>query len=382
MQARHDHNRRELRCGLACSRFAAFLTVAVLVAIANLATDPASAQTTPPVPIFEVDPSWPQWPEMWIQGASAGIAVDGSDNVWIIHRPAGVTEKRACCRPAPAVIEFDSSGKVLQSWEGQGDGYQWPLANDEHGIFVDHKNNVWVAGRGANGTSENQILKFDNQGRFLRQIGRRGNGNDSNDTRNLGQPADMAVYPPTNELFVADGYGNRRVIVFDAETGAYKRHWGAYGNRPDDSAPKVTRTEGPGDPQFNQVHHVRISKDGIVYVADRLNRRIQTFQTNGTFIKEVFLRRDTKETGGTASSIAFSADPQQRYLYVSDQIDNRILILDRQSLQEIGSFGRLGRYAGQFVSPHNIATDSKGNLYIAEDLGGQRVQKFVFKGTR
>jgi DNA-binding beta-propeller fold protein YncE len=191
----------------------------------------------------------------------------------------------------------------------------------------------------------------------------------------------MAVYTPTNELFVADGYGNRRIIVFDADTGAYKRHWGAYGNRPDDAAPRTTSNQGPGDPQFNQVHHVRVSNDGLVYVADRLNRRIQVFTTDGKFVKEAFVRRSSPEAAGTVSSLAFSAGPDQRYIYVADQAEDVILVLDRQTLVELGSCGRLGRQAGQFVSPHNIATDSKGNLYVAEDLGGARLQKFVFAGT-
>ncbi len=231
-----------------------------------------------------------------------------------------------------------------------------------------------------NGLLLRRRRQIDNKGKFLLQIGHRGKGTGSNDTANLGQPADMVVYPPTNEVFVADGYGNRRVIVFDADTGAYKRHWGAYGNRPDDSAPKTPVFEGPGDPQFNVVHHVRISRDGLVYVADRLNRRIQTFTIEGKFLKEAFVRRSSKEAAGTVSSLAFSADSRQQYLYVADQTEDQILILDRQSLTELGAVGRLGRYAGQFVSPHNIATDSQGNLYVAEDLGGQRFQKFVFKG--
>ena len=173
-----------------------------------------------------------------------------------------------------------------------------------------------------------------------------------------------------------------RVVVFDADTGAYKRHWGAYGKRPDDAASKEARYEGPGDPQFNQVHHLRISNDGLIYVADRLNRRIQVFRPDGTFIKEAFIRRNTKENAGTVSSLAFSGDPQQRFLYVADQTENVILILDRQTFEELGTVGRLGRYAGQFVSPHNIATDAQGNLYVGEDVGGQRVQKFVFKGMK
>jgi DNA-binding beta-propeller fold protein YncE len=355
----------------------ALLLLTLILASASVHSQSPATQ----LPTLAVDPYWPQLPETWIFGVGAGIATDAQDNVWVIHRAAMVTEKKVCCKPAPIVMQFDPSGKVLQGWGGPGEGYEWPAEKNEHGIFVDHQNNVWIAGRGAAGTSENQILKFDAKGKFLLQIGRRGKGTGSNDTENLGQPADMAVYPGTNELFVADGYGNRRVIVFDAMTGAYKRHWGAYGNRPDDAASRAQVHEGAGNPQFNQVHHLRISKDGLVYVADRLNRRIQVFKIDGTFVKEAFIRRDTKESAGTVSSIAFSADPEQQFIYSADQTENVILILDRQTLQERGTLGRLGRYAGQFVSPHNIATDSKGNLYVAEDLGGQRVQKFAIKGV-
>jgi DNA-binding beta-propeller fold protein YncE len=330
------------------------------------------------VPVCRVDPTWPRVPDGWIFGAMAGIATDSRDNVWIIHRGGSVTMKKACCRPGPAVMQFDPAGRLLQSWEGPGEGYEWPLSADEHGIFVDDRDNVWVAGRGANGTTENQILKFDSRGKFLLQIGHRGRGTGSNDTVNLGQPADVAVYAPTNEVFVADGYGNRRIVVFDADTGDYKRHWGAYGNKPDDGAPRTASNQGAGDPQFNQVHHVRISLDGLVYVADRLNRRIQVFTIDGKFVKEVFVRRGSAESGGTVSSLAFSPGPDQQYLYVADQIEDTILVLDRRSLAELGSCGRLGRQAGEFVSPHNIATDSKGNLYVAEDLGGARFQKFTF----
>jgi len=363
-------------------RFALVAIIATLV-IASLGREPsAQAPAGRHLPVLAVDPYWPQLPEDWILGVGAGLATDADDHVWIIHRPGMVTEKKVCCKPAPVVMEFDPSGKLVQSWSGAGPGYEWPLLNDEHGIFVDHKNNVWIAGRGANGNTENQILKFDHHGKFLLQVGHRGKGTGSNDTANLGQPADMATYRATNEVFVADGYGNRRVIVFDADTGAYKRHWGAYGNKPDDAAPKTPVHQGPGDPQFNQVHHLRISNDGLIYVADRLNRRIQVFRTDGAFVKEAFVRRDSKETGGTVSSFAFSPDPAQQFLYVADQSENQILILDRQTLQELASIGRVGRYAGQFVSPHNIVTDSKGNLYVGEDLGGQRVQKFVFKGLQ
>ena len=219
--------------------------VVPLLALLLISAWAHSQNPAPPPPVLEVDPYWPQLPETWIFGVGAGIAVDAQNNVWIIHRPGMVTEKKACCRPAPVVMQFDASGKLLQSWNGAGEGYEWPLDKNEHGIYVDHQNNVWIAGRGVNGTSENQILKFDARGKFLLQIGRRGKGTGSNDTANLGQPADVAVYPGTNEVFVADGYGNRRVIVFDAATGAYKRHWGAYGNRPDDAASREQVHQGP-----------------------------------------------------------------------------------------------------------------------------------------
>jgi len=369
--------------GHAAMRRVSSVGVGVVLVVAGLqGQSPAPPVAGGRLPVFEVDPSWPQVPANWIFGANAGIATDSNDNLWIMHRSASVTLKKACCGPAPVVMQFDPAGTLLQSWNGPGEGYEWPLPANEHGIYVDHRDNVWVAGRGGTGTSENQILKFDSRGRFLLQIGRRGRGKGSNDTENLGQPADMAVYPPTNEVFVADGYGNRRIIVFDADTGAYKRHWGAYGKRPDDAAPKTPVHEGAGDPQFNQVHHVRISTDGLVYVADRLNRRIQVFRIDGSFVKEAFVRRTTKEAAGTVSSLAFSADARQQFLYVADQTEDTILILDRETLTERGSLGRLGRHAGQFVSPHNIATDSKGNLYVAEDLGGARVQKFVLRMPR
>src|SRR5213594_954370 len=350
------------------------------------------------LPEYVWDPTWPKLPlqDNWVTGPVVGVATDGTDHIWVVHRErtAVSATQRDCCSPAPAVLEFDQAGSLVQAWggpsaeqlaaatKGPAPEMTWtaptnyPWVNSEHNFYVDHKDNVWLGKY-----SGSHVLKFTRQGKFLLQIGRAGaKGQSSNDTDALASPTGIAVDPKANEVFIADGYGNRRVIVFDADTGAYKRHWGAYGNRPDDSAAKTPVFEGPGDPQFNVVHHVRISTDGLVYVADRLNRRIQIFTIEGKFLKEAFVRRSSKETAGTVSSLAFSADSRQQYLYVADQTEDQILILDRQSLTELGSIGRLGRYAGQFVSPHNIATDSQGNLYVAEDLGGQRFQKFVFKG--
>ena len=288
----------------------------------------------------------------------------------------------ACCMPAPPVLEFDNAGNYIQGWGGPGVGYEWPLDLDEHGIFVDYQDNIWIcSGGGANSAVESQILKFTRTGKFIMQIGHRGKGQGSNDTANLGEAADVYVYPKTNEVFVADGYRNRRVIVFDATTGAYKRHWGAYGNRPDDTVP---RTPNPtkGAPQFNTVHHLRLSQDGLVYVADRRNDRVQVFTIDGKFVKEVFIAPETKVGTGTVFSISFSADKDQRYMYVVDLSNAVVWTLNRETLEVLGSFGRMGQYAGMFMRPHNSATDSKGNIYITEATGGRRVQKFVYKGVR
>jgi DNA-binding beta-propeller fold protein YncE len=244
---------------------------------------------------------------------------------------------------------------------------------------LDYKGNVWVSSAGGprlRERVENQLLKFTREGTFLLQIGRRGQSGGSLDTENLNNAADMYVHPATNELFVADGYVNRRVIVFDADSGEFKRMWGAYGNPPDDEASNRPTYEGPGAPQFNTVHGVRVSEDGHVYVADRRNNRVQVFSLDGEYLREVFIERRT-ELLGTAFSVAFSEDAEQRYLYVADAGNGRVRILDRGTLEEVTAFGRIGRYAGQFVFLHNVAVDSRGNVYTAEVGGGRRVQKFL-----
>lgn len=336
------------------------------------------------VPTYQVDPFWPQIPAEWILGQVAGVAVDSRDHVWVIQRPwsLGTDEQAqnpeaACCWPAPPVLEFTPEGEFVQGWGGEGDGYEWPA--DEHGIHVDYKDNVWISSAGGprlGDRTENHLLKFSRDGTFLLQIGRRGASEGSLDTLNLNNAADMYVHPATNELFVADGYVNRRVIVFDADTGEFRRMWGAYGNPPDDSVSNRPTYEGPGAAQFNTVHGIRVSDDGLVYVADRRNNRVQVFTIDGEFQTEVFIARPTRLLG-TAFSVAFSEDSEQRYLYVADAGNGRIRIFDRQTLEEVGSFGRIGHYAGQFVFLHNVAVDSEGNVYTAEVGGGRRVQKFV-----
>jgi len=354
------------------------------IAASSRAIEGAVAGQGSAAPRFQVDPAWPHMPAQWILGQVSGLDVDSRDHVWIIQRPWSVAaDEKAqnpeapCCLPAPPVMEFDAAGNYVQGWGGPAEGYEWP--EDEHTIHIDHKDNVWISSAGGPRLptrKENQILKFTRSGRFLLQIGRRGMSRGSLDTANFNNAADIFVYPRTNEVFVADGYVNRRVIVLDADTGAFKRMWGAYGNPPDDSAPNDPTYEGPGPRQFNLVHGVRVSDDGLVYVADRRNNRLQVFSLDGVFQREIFVERKTKLLG-TSFSIAFSRDAAERYLFLADAGNGKVHIFDRRTLAELGSVGRIGRYAGQFVFLHNVAVDSTGNLYTAEVGGGRRVQKFL-----
>ncbi|MBI1964062.1 MAG: hypothetical protein HYS37_11875, partial [Candidatus Rokubacteria bacterium] len=267
--------------------------------------------------------------------------------------------------PAPPVLELDAEGRLLQGWGGPGAGYDWPAS--EHGIFADSQGHVWVAGNGAN---DHQILKFTGDGKFVLQIGQAGVTGGDNDPAHLGRPANMNVDPATNELFVADGYKNHRVIVLDARTGAYKRHWGADGRPPG----------APGVKSFgNPVHCVRLAKDGLLYVCDRANNRIQVFRTDGTFVKELVVAPATRGNG-SVWDLDVSHDAPQAWLYTADGENNHVWTLVRESGKVVGRLGRSGRQAGQFHWVHNVAVDSKGNLYTTEVDIGKRAQKFVFRG--
>ena len=374
---------RTVRLSRVLKQGAAWLLVLAAMFVTKRGLERMASAQANPVPHFEVDPFWPKMPPQWILGQVAGIATDAQDHVWLIQRPWSLnSDEKAgnpdalCCREAPPVMEFDAAGNYVQGWGGEGPGYEWP--RDEHGIFVDYKNNVWLSSAGGprlRERTENFILKFTRTGQFVFQVGRRGQSKGSLDTENFNNAADIYVYPKTNEVFVADGYVNRRVIVLDADTGKFKRMWGAYGNVPDDKAPNALADEGPGPQQFNLVHGIRVSNDGIVYVADRINNRVQMFDIDGTFRQEVFVERKTRLLG-TAFSIAFSPDPQQEFLYLADAGNGKIHIFERKSMKELSSFGRIGHYAGQFVFLHNVAVDSKGNLYTAEVGTGRRAQKF------
>jgi DNA-binding beta-propeller fold protein YncE len=365
------------------------ILLAAAAALLLFANPQAVAQGGAKGPQFTVDPFWPKpLPDKWILGQVAGVAVDNQDNVWIIHRPATLLddEKGAqktppetrCCLPAPAVLQFSPDGKLLKSWGGPGTGYEWPKT--EHGIHIDKAGNVWIAG---NGNDDHQILKFTPDGKFLTQFGKAGSTGGSNSTTQLGRPAHMVTDDAAKELYIADGYLNRRILVLDMNSGAYKRHWGAYGtNTPtDDKLPpyKQVAITDLSKSFANPVHCVRIARDGLVYMCDRANDRIQVFKKDGSFVKEFQLDTDTLQNG-SVWDLVLSQDPAQRYIFVADGANMAISTLDRQTGAKLSSFGRPGRMAGEFKWVHNMAIDSKGNLYTAEVGFGRRVQKFKRRG--
>ena len=344
---------------------------------------PALAQTAPPqVPQFQVDPFWPKpLPNNWILGQVSGIATDRFDRIWLVHRPSSLNARERaaeqkppeakCCVAAPPVLVFDQSGNLLRSWGGPGQGYEWP--ESEHGITIDGNDFVWLAG---NGKKDGQLLKFTMDGKFVLQIGKQGEGNNSNSTERLGSPADVAVDVAAHEVYAADGYANRRVVVFDSETGAYKRHWGAYGHKPSDEKTPKYEPSKPIALQFgNPVHCVRIDKDGLVYVCDRTNDRVQIFRKDGTFVSEHFYETATRGTG-SVYELVFSPDAAQKFIYMIDGMNGEVRIVDHATKAVLGRFGRPGRQAGEFTALHNIAVDHQGNIYTAEVNTGQRVQRF------
>ena len=418
-----------------------------IIALAVVALLTASGAAQGP-PAYRVVPLWPQpLPEHYVLGSVTGVAVDAQDHIWVTHRGADSLEGNEkgmmatpktsvlCCTAAPFILEFDTAGKLLSHFGGPGQGYQWPLSPG--GITVDAKGNVWVAGaglepappggrgratgsnadpdavpaargRGAEapaapapaargrgpaapaGPPDAHVLKFARDGKFLLQIGTPGKMEGPDSQTTLNRPAAVAVDAGTNEVFVADS-GNHRVVVFDSETGAYKRHWGAYGEKP------TAAGGGPYDPnaaparQFRDVTCIEIAKDGMVYVCDRTSNRIQVFQKDGKFVKEGIVSKNTMgatvsgqfgvvSSWGSAWDIALSNDPQQRYVFVADGHDKKVIILQRDTMAEVGGFGTGGRLPGQFLAVGSIAVDSRGNTYTGEQHHGKRVQKWTPAG--
>ena len=397
-----------------------YVGVSIAVVVAVLAVAQYALQTVASAQgnggtqagIYEVDRMWPKaLPNNWVLGSTVGLAVDARDHVFVVHRgqatldpkfasqmvfaptgrgarggapargDAAVGEDVAtgakpisdlCCTAAPPVLEFDPAGNLVNHWGGPGTGFEWPPSM--HGITIDGKDNVWLAGNGGN-----TVLKFSKDGQFLLQIGKNGASKGNKDTANLSRPAEVEVDMAANEVYVADGYGNRRVIVYDADKGTFKRMWGAYGKPPTDD-PNVTYDPAkPLSQNWQTVHCASLANDGLVYVCDRVNDRIQVFKKDGTYIKEVQIAKRTLGDGVTFD-IAFSKDKEQRLMYVADGANHRVWQLLREPLQVLNHIGNGGRYPGQFYATHNVSLDSKGNLYTVETYTGARVQKFSYKG--
>ena len=379
----------------------------------DMESDEAAVSGQVQAPRFEVDPFWPKpLPNNLVMGWVIGVAADANDNIWILQRPdqvdrsvtpartappgndpnlqanraeladkwvqSATTPDGRCCSPFPSyVLQFDQEGHLLKHWGGPTEGYglDWPFF--PHGLSIDYKGNVWIA---SNTLPDSRVSKYTQDGQYLMSIGTRGIRGDSNDPKNMGAPGGVTVDPETNEAYVSDGSTNRRIVVFDADTGEYKRHWGAYGNRPDDTVSGPFDPSGPPPQQFNGPHCSMIANNGLVYVCDWRNNRIQVFQKDGTFVNEAFVERETPRFGSLIG-IAFSADPEQRYLYVGDGANQKVHILRRDTLEVLTSFGSAGRQPGQFWVIHNIATDSMGNIYVTDTFSGARVQKFLYKGV-
>jgi len=411
--------RRNLYVGVAVLTLATALGAGSMLLGKRAIVEAAGEQA----PKFEVDPFWPKpLPNGWVLGQTIGVAVDAQDNVWIVHRPGSLEAKEAyltrkeadCCTAAADVLAFDPNGNVIQHW-GKVEGHDWPTSN--HGVTVDSKGNVWLGGNGAGqpgpapGSAaqfapppargaapapatdypgaaapgvrtyhDSFILKFSKTGQYLGQIGKANGSQGSMDNANVRGVAQIRFDPKTNELIAADGYGNHRVSVWDPDTLKFKRAWGAYGKAPTDDTLPPYQPGQPAPQQFrNPVHCAQPSKDGLIYVCDRVNDRLQVFKSDGTYVSETFLETNTKGDG-SVWEIAFSRDPQEKYMYVADGANHKIHVFDRLAMKEIYSFGSGGRQPGEWYALHSIVTDSKGNIYTTETYRGQRVQKFTYKG--
>jgi hypothetical protein len=408
-------------------------TLLLIGSTVALAQGAPRAARTAQAPIFVVDPMWPMpMPNHYILGSAVGVAVDARDHVFVVHLTDSFNARTEsgsgtnpptseCCTPAPNVLEYDPAGTLVGHWGGPGAGYDWPELN--HGVAIDNGGNVWVGGSGG---ADSRILKFSHDGKFVAQFGkagaraaaaaprpvdtayggvspgraaaaagrgaagRGGRGGravtpalpaNSSAMDTFGGPANFSFDAAANEAYVADGYRNHRVAVIDMTTGIVKRFWGAYGNKPVDSpASEYSPGAAPSKQFGNPVRCAKLAKDGLVYVCDTQNDRIQVFHKDGSFVKEKMIAPQTRGTG-SVWDVAFSSDPQQKYLYVADGMNMKVHVLDRQSLDELTSFGDGGRQPGQFYAVHSIATDSKGNIYTTETYEGKRIQKFIFKGV-
>src|SRR4051812_2588964 len=345
-----------------------------------------SGKNSAHIPSYWVEPAWPrELPNNWLLGQVGGLAVDHQGHLWVLQRPRTVPEvalglatnppTTACCITAPAVLEFGADGRVMRSWGGPGFVADWP--DTEHGIHVDGEGNVWITG---NGRTDRHVIKFSPDGKELPTIGRKSDVPlDNKDTSLLGRPSGLAVDDAAHEVFISDGYLNSRVMVFDSNSGAFKRGWGAYGARLEEIANTARAKYTPGQApakQFNLVHCLTLSKDGMVYVCDRTNDRIQVFSKDGRFVTEFIVHPETQGMGSVVS-LGLSGDAGQRFLIAADDGNSMVRIINRQNGMEVGRFGHRGHNAGEFEALHQLAVDTKGTVYTGEGGGGMRIQKFV-----
>jgi hypothetical protein len=373
---------------------------ALAIALAMLCAPLSHAQNN--VPRYEVDPTWPKpLPDRWVTGEMGGVCVDSQDHVFIAQRVSDVggmdghlegltNDELNAGQAAPPIIEFDPEGKVANSW-----GNATLLPKDLHGCSIDNQGHVWL-----DGSEDGIVQEYSHDGKeLLLQIGKRGMF-DSSDGTVMGTPlnsstsqffrvAEIGFDPHNGDVYVADGHAkgrggnNFRIVVFD-KGGHYLRQWPLH-RSPDE----VGRTAAP------TVHCVRLSNDGMVYVCDRWMNRIQVFDTMGNFLKnipfsfKVWTPVPASGTGsrkeamlvGSCSSVEFSRDTGQKYMFVINEIDEQIDVADRASGQVLGSFGRPGHQVGEFMHAHTMALDSKGNIYVGESVDGRRVQKFKLVGS-
>jgi len=267
----------------------------------------------------------------------SSIAIDAQGNAWVLHRPRTLKPDQAALA-APPIIVFDPAGNFIKTWGGAGSGFEW--VEREHGIHIDYKGFVWLGGNNCPGlklpglkpVADDQLLKFTQDGKFVLQIGGSNQSKGNADTKNVHRAADVWVHQQTNEAFVADGYGNHHVIIFDADTGAFKR---TFANQPVDddhceNVPKPNFADAAGPQNFSIVHAIRVANDGTVYVADRENRRVQMFTNDGKFVKQV-----VKTATPFARNLALSPDSEQQFLYVGN--GKEISVVDRKTLEIVGS---------------------------------------------
>jgi DNA-binding beta-propeller fold protein YncE len=362
----------------------ATLIAAAGISAAGFLSFPADVHAQPaavsnrPLPVFEVDPNWPKWPANYRTPFVSGITIDPQGNAWLTTRPI-----RAQPDPqktvSPPIMIFDPQGNFIRGWGGPGAGYEWPAS--EHNIYIDYKGFVWVSGDSCKGQTspvdDDQVLKFTQDGKFVMQIGHSDAGKGDNDTQNFRRPPNVQVNPKTNELFVADGYGNHRIVVLDADTGKFKRMWGAFGKAPMGPewcfSPEPTSFEGEGPAYFATPHVLLLSHDDLLYVVDRSNRRIQVFSPDGKFVRQL-----ARYDAPFARNLAFSPDPDQTFLYTG--YDKGIAVIERKTMQYIGMI----QAPGLDIPGHQIATDAKGNLYITgvNKPGQPNAARLIFKGMR